>query len=82
MAGHVLDEREPRNHGALMVIGENAVMRKEGPSWLVRNQDRRLISQGGAELDGLDQRLQAGWQVMLRLLADNRVYPGSDQLRF
>ena len=78
----LLDEREPRNHGALMVIGENAVMRKEGPSWLVRNQDRRLISQGGAELDGLDQRLQAGWQVMLRLLADNRVYPGSDQLRF
>jgi hypothetical protein len=51
-------------------------MRKEGPSWLVRNVDRRLISQGGVELDALEKRLQASWQVMLRLLAENRVFPG------
>lgn len=70
----LLDEREPRNHGALMVIGDDQVMRKEGPSWMVRNDQRRLISQGGEELDGLEKRLQASWQVMLRLLAENRVY--------
>lgn len=74
----LLDEREPRNHGAMMVIGDDAVMRKEGPSWLVRNVKRRLISQGGEELDALDLRLQANWQLMLRLLADNRVFPGPE----
>jgi len=72
----LLDDREPRNHGALMVIGDDQVMRKEGPSWLVRNVDRRLVSQGGEELVELEKRLQASWQVMLRLLAENRVFPG------
>ncbi|MCH2101522.1 MAG: sulfatase-like hydrolase/transferase, partial [Planctomycetes bacterium] len=76
----LLDEREPSNHGAMMVIGDDAVMRKEGPSWLVRNIKRRLISQGGEELDELELRLQANWQLALRLLADNRVFPGPESL--
>jgi len=82
--GHTLFDTATNTRAGAFATHGNLVERIETDGWVIHDLRRRVDGRAqrtGADLDGVEQRLLAQYQVVLNLLQQNRVLPAPTALR-